>query len=334
METGKRHGFESSWTNDEDHALAIRSEVSVLITSEHRDERRECARSIHIEGPRRSGPFVEFHCGLSCGVRAGQRSIIGMDDDLASDVRHRFREASEGTLFLDCVEMMSDGVQARLMSLLDEKVLHRDGSALHSRSDPRIVAGASRSLLAAVSAGTFNGALFYRLNLIHLDFTNGYQGGDLMKVKDLMSTPPRTCRSDGDLGTIAQVMWDHDCGFVPLIDAFGKVVGVITDRDICIATATRHRLPESISAAETITGRVHACMADDSISDALATMKEFKVRRLAVIDATGQLQGVISINDIVLASDQKRKPTPGDVVSAMAAICAHRTVETIAASGV
>jgi CBS domain-containing protein len=93
-------------------------------------------------------------------------------------------------------------------------------------------------------------------------------------------------------------------------------------------------LPEDISAADTITGRVHACTADDGITDALATMKEFKVRRLAVIDATGTLQGVISLNDIVLASDQKRKPTPGAVVSAMAEICAHRPIGMITASAV
>ena len=155
-----------------------------------------------------------------------------------------------------------------------------------------------------------------------------------MKVKDLMSTPPQTCRPDADLGTIANVMWDHDCGFVPLIDGVGKVVGVITDRDICIATATRHRPPENISAAETTTGTVHACGPDDSVSDALATMREFKVRRLPVVDGTGQLQGIISMNDIVRASDQKRKPPPGEVVSAMAVICARRTTETIAASGV
>jgi CBS domain-containing protein len=112
------------------------------------------------------------------------------------------------------------------------------------------------------------------------------------------------------------------------------VVGVITDRDICIATATRHRSPESISAAETIAGPARTCRPEDSVVDALATMKKFKVRRLPVVDATGQLQGVISMNDVVLASDQKRKPSTAEVVSAIAAICAHRTSETIATSSV
>jgi CBS domain-containing protein len=189
-------------------------------------------------------------------------------------------------------------------------------------------------LLRVVSSRAFSETLFYRLNVIHLDFTNRYSRGELMKVKDLMSTPPQTCRPDADLGAIAWVMWNHDCGFVPLIDASGRVAGIVTDRDICMAVATRHRLPESIAAAEMITGPVHTCRPDDTVSGALATMKQFKVRRLPVIDSTGRLQGVISMNDIVLASDRKRKPAAGEVVSAMAAICAHRTAGTIASAGV
>jgi CBS domain-containing protein len=149
-----------------------------------------------------------------------------------------------------------------------------------------------------------------------------------MRVKDVMSAPPQACRPDADMAAIARVMRDHECGFVPLVDATGSVVGVITDRDICIATATRHRLPESISGAETFTGPVRTCGLDDSISDALATMEQFKVRRLPVVDAAGKLQGVISISDIVLASDLERKPSPRAFVAAMAAICAHRRADT------
>jgi CBS domain-containing protein len=216
---------------------------------------------------------------------------------------------------------------------LNERGLRRNATVSGGASEPRIITGASRSLIGGLSAGTFNEALFYRLNVIHLDFTRGSWRGERMRVRDLMSAPPQTCPPAADLGAIAHVMWTHDCGFVPLIDGLGKVIGVITDRDICIAAATRHRPPESISAAETIAGPVHTCGPEDSVGDALATMKEFKVRRLPVVDANGQLLGVISMNDIVLASAQKRKPSTAEVVSAIAAICAHRTAEASAASG-
>ncbi len=93
-------------------------------------------------------------------------------------------------------------------------------------------------------------------------------------------------------------MWDHDCGFVPIVDAAGRVAGVVTDRDICIA---------------------------------LAEMKRFRVRRLPVVTADGTLQGIVSMNDIVLASEQREGPAPADIVSTLAAICAHRGVTAAAA---
>jgi CBS domain-containing protein len=121
-------------------------------------------------------------------------------------------------------------------------------------------------------------------------------------------------------------MWDHDCGFVPVVDASGSVTGAVTDRDICIATSTRRLLPEHISAAQAMTSPIHACLPDDDINDVLATMKQSQIRRLPVIGADGRLRGVISLNDIVLASTDKREPRAADVIATMAAICAHRRI--------
>jgi CBS domain-containing protein len=147
-----------------------------------------------------------------------------------------------------------------------------------------------------------------------------------MKVRDLMSAPPHTCQPHSDLSAVTQVMWDRDCGFVPVVDAAGHVVGVITDRDVCVATATRRKLPEHISAAQAMATSVHACLPDDSIEDVLALMKQFQVRRVPVIDSAGQLLGVLSMNDIVRAAGRKGGPTAGDIVAAMGAICAPRAL--------
>jgi len=151
-----------------------------------------------------------------------------------------------------------------------------------------------------------------------------------MTVKDTMSTPAATCRPDTDLAAVAKLMWDHDCGFVPVIGASGTVIGVVTDRDICMATATRRLLPEHISAAQVMASPVRTCMPTDRMSDALATMKQFRIRRLAVVDADGHLQGVTSMNDIVLASEAKSEPAAKDVVATLAAICAHRSTMPVA----
>lgn len=127
-------------------------------------------------------------------------------------------------------------------------------------------------------------------------------------------------------------MWDRDCGFVPVIDATGKVAGVITDRDICIASATRRLLPEQITAAQAMRRPpIHTTQPEDTIEKALATMKQFQVRRLPVIAADGTLKGVISMNDIVLASQHKEGPAPADIVSTLTAICTHRPAKVAAA---
>ena len=71
-----------------------------------------------------------------------------------------------------------------------------------------------------------------------------------MRVKDVMSSPVHTCQPDTDLGTVAAMMWEYDCGFIPVVGASGTVAGLVTDRDICIATATRRLAPGHISAAQ------------------------------------------------------------------------------------
>ena len=153
-----------------------------------------------------------------------------------------------------------------------------------------------------------------------------------MQIKQVMATNIATCQPETNLAVVAKLMWDRDCGFVPVVNAAGKVAGVITDRDICIASATRRLLPEQITAAQAMRRQpIHTSQPEDTTEKALATMKQFQVRRLPVIAADGTLNGVVSMNDIVLAAQQKEGPAPADIVSALAAICAHRPVKTVAA---
>lgn len=152
-----------------------------------------------------------------------------------------------------------------------------------------------------------------------------------MKIKQFMTTKVATCQPDTNLAVTAKLMWDRDCGFVPVVDASGKVVGVITDRDICIASATRRLLPEQISAAQAMRRPpIHTVQSEDTAEKALATMQQFLVRRLPVVAADGTLEGVVSMNDIILASQRKEGPAPGDIVSALSAICAHRPAKEAA----
>lgn len=146
-----------------------------------------------------------------------------------------------------------------------------------------------------------------------------------MRVKEIMSTTVHTCQPDTDLGTVANMMWEYDCGFIPVVGASGTVTGLVTDRDICIAAAMRRLAPGHISAAQAMSDTVHACFPDDSIELALASMKQFKVRRLPVIDSTGTVEGVISMNDIVRAAGTRDLPAK-DVIGTLADICEPRTL--------
>src|SRR5215467_1479891 len=74
-----------------------------------------------------------------------------------------------------------------------------------------------------------------------------------MKVRDLMTTNAAFCRPETNLAAVGALMWEHDCGLIPVVDDPGKVTGVITDRDICIALSTRDRQPSKIMTREITT---------------------------------------------------------------------------------
>jgi CBS domain-containing protein len=155
-----------------------------------------------------------------------------------------------------------------------------------------------------------------------------------MKVKDLMTTPVQCCGPDTNLAAAAGMMWDSDCGILPVVTREGRVIGLITDRDICMAVATKHRLASDITVWETTSGKVQACSAEDDLKEALTTMAKHRVRRLPVIDADGLLQGMLSLNDVVLLAEgavgkKAGSLTYDDVMRTMKAICGHRLVAAV-----
>lgn len=119
-----------------------------------------------------------------------------------------------------------------------------------------------------------------------------------MKVQELMSTDVETCRPDDTLNRAAQIMWEHDCGVVPIVDAESRVVGMITDRDICMAAYTQGRPLSEIAVSSACSRRVLTCKLDDSLKAVESLMRNAKVRRLPVVDREGKLYGVISLGDL------------------------------------
>src|SRR5690349_24832291 len=144
-----------------------------------------------------------------------------------------------------------------------------------------------------------------------------------MKVKDLMTTDVKRCSPETNLAEAAKIMWEGDCGAIPVTDERDHVVGVITDRDICIAAATRPRTEGEIPVREVITTAAYTCAPTDDVRAALETMKARKVRRLPVVDQGGRLVGIVSIHDIAVQSRNKSGDvSPDSVLEAFIAITA------------
>jgi CBS domain-containing protein len=152
-----------------------------------------------------------------------------------------------------------------------------------------------------------------------------------MKVQDIMTSDVQCCGPDTNLAAAAKMMWDSDCGALPVLNVEGRVMSVITDRDICMATATKNRPAADITVWETVSGKAHSCHLSDDVHTALDIMKREKVRRLPVVDEDGILQGIVAMNDFVLlAGEAKGGKTAAlsyeDVVRTMKAISAHRVL--------
>ena len=143
-----------------------------------------------------------------------------------------------------------------------------------------------------------------------------------MKIKDIMTTEVRTCSPGTNLAAAAALMLDGDCGILPVVDG-GKLVGVVTDRDMYIALATRNTLASQLTVGDVARKQVWTCGPDDDVHAALATMKEHRVRRLPVEGFGGTVLGIVSMNDIVLATGPKKAIRNEEVVDTFQEICSH-----------
>ncbi len=126
-----------------------------------------------------------------------------------------------------------------------------------------------------------------------------------MKVKEIMVGKPASCTADTNLCAAVEILWNRNCGILPIVNAQQKVVGVVTDRDMCTALGTRNRLPAEITVGEVTTSKLFTCKPNEDIRAALATMAHAQVRRLPVIDGDGKLEGILSMDDVVLHSEPK-----------------------------
>lgn len=145
-----------------------------------------------------------------------------------------------------------------------------------------------------------------------------------MKVKEIMAPNAKAIWLTESLTDAARLMWENDCGVLPIIKDGRKVVGMITDRDICMAMAMRNQSPSGVSVEEVMTGQVYAVKPEDEIDQALHAMQQHRIRRLPVVNGAGELEGILSMNDVVLnAKTSDDGIAYEDVVKTYQAICGH-----------
>jgi CBS domain-containing protein len=146
-----------------------------------------------------------------------------------------------------------------------------------------------------------------------------------VRVKDLMTADVRTCRPADTLGAAAQIMWEADCGCVPVVDEGQRLVGFVTDRDICMNAHTTGRAPRDLPVSGAMARKLYSCKPDDDLGRAVDVMSSYQVRRVPVVDDEGRLVGVLSLNDLVRSTVRpgtSRRPSTEQVVEVLAAISA------------
>lgn len=147
-----------------------------------------------------------------------------------------------------------------------------------------------------------------------------------MKVKDIMTKTPASVNLSQKLNDAACCMWENDCGCVPVTDDKNNVIGVVTDRDVCMAAYTQGVPIEAIPVSTAMSKTLFSCSAEDSIDSAEDIMRHHQVRRLPVITKQKKLSGMLSLNDIALAYKQRTMESSvkaADVAKTLASVCEH-----------
>lgn len=146
-----------------------------------------------------------------------------------------------------------------------------------------------------------------------------------LRVRSIMSEPVQTCSPEDSLHRAAQVLWDNDCGSLPVVNSEGHVEGVLTDRDICMAAYTKGLPLADMRVQDVMSRPAHCCRADDTVERAIALMAEAEVRRIPVVEEDQRLVGIVSLADVALhAPLLGRKDAEGLVLRLLGALSKPR----------
>ena len=145
-----------------------------------------------------------------------------------------------------------------------------------------------------------------------------------MQVRELMTAPPATCTPSTSLAVASSRMAEANCGILPVVDDKGLLVGVITDRDICLAMSRTNRNALNVSVREVMTRKVASVHPGDDMLQALTLMRVTRVRRVPVVDEAGHVTGLLSLDDVVVRGAPSGDVGAGEIVQTLHAVCGRR----------
>ncbi len=152
-----------------------------------------------------------------------------------------------------------------------------------------------------------------------------------MKVQEAMTKTVWTCRADEAMSVAARLMWEHDIGAVPVLGANGEIVGIVTDRDLCMGAYFAGEALAAVPVEHAMSKVVFAIEPAQTIDKAEELMRSKRIRRLPVVDA-GKLVGMISLGDLAQAAQARKAVTASEVNATLAAIVAPRRTSVAAAA--
>lgn len=136
-----------------------------------------------------------------------------------------------------------------------------------------------------------------------------------MKVKEVMIAEAlQYCTPETRLQEAAKAMKSSNCGALPVVDNEKRVLGIVTDRDICLSLAQKQEIPiADRKVAEIMTRNVHTVESDDELSAAYHRMRKNQIGRLPVVDEKGKLKGIVTLHRLINKQVKEGKHNLGDI---------------------
>lgn len=130
-----------------------------------------------------------------------------------------------------------------------------------------------------------------------------------MNARELMTTPPVTCHVNDDLNVVAQRMWDRDIGMLAVVNDEGRLTGVITDRDVCMAAYTQGQPLGAILVNSAMATNLATARETASAAELEQLMAKHQVRRIPIVDGEGVPVGIVSLTDLATGNAPKAGST-------------------------